>query len=124
MLEPEDRQAIVITVMDMLREQVTAPLERLIDCLLFELMSSDSIDSSRLAARLEELWSAMPEPERDGHGGRLYRRYLVLLTTLRDDPQRFLSSAPHTGERTAHVVPPDWFRGVIQGGREEGPDQG
>lgn len=122
MLDTDDREQIIITVLDMLKEQVTAPLERLIDCLLFELMANNSIDYSRLAGRLEELWSAMPEPEKDGHGGHLYRRYLVLLTTLRDDPQRFPSSAPNTGAHTERV-PPEWFRGVIQGTLEDGPDQ-
>jgi len=55
MLEDEDRQAIVITVFDMLREQILVPFERLLDCLLWELMAHQSVDYAALANKLESL---------------------------------------------------------------------
>lgn len=119
MLDPIDRDAIVTVILEAMANEVVKPLERLFDCLLFELMARDSIDYSRFAGRLEELWSTMPEAEKESSGGQLYERYLRVMQILRDDPQRWLSYGQSTDGQTPTV--PDWFRGVIAGGATGSP---
>lgn len=112
MLEREDMQAISLTVLEMIEERVTEPLQNLFDCLIFELIAQNSVDIARLAERLESLWQAMPEHAREGCG-HIYNRYRRLL----GNPELFAAglqpppSDPRSGER----LRPDWLRGVLDG---------
>jgi hypothetical protein len=121
MLEEEDRKAIIVTVLDMLNEQIAAPIEKLFVALLFELMASSAVDYARLATRLETFWKSLPEYEQRSAGGAMYFRLLRLLQLMRDDPERFLASVLRNDEPPVRV-PPDWLRGVIQGGVPDGRD--
>jgi len=119
MLEDEDRQAIVITVFDMLREQILVPFERLLDCLLWELMAHQSVDYAALANKLESLWSTMSETEKTGGMGKIYERSMVLLALMRDDPARCLEAFSRNDQPGRKTVPPEWLKGIIDGGRLE-----
>lgn len=116
MLDADERQQIIITVLDMLKEQIAAPTERIFLALIFELMAESSVDHGRLAERLEAQWECMPEYEKESIGGTVLLRLQRLLALLRDDPEQFLAYASGTDEQPARV-PPEWLRGVIQGGK-------
>ncbi len=118
MLEAEDRQMIIITVFDMLREQVLEPLENLLDCLLWELMARQSVDYESLADRLESLWNTMSEDVRTGGMGTIYERKMRVLMLMRDDPARALRILSGSAERPDRLSP-EWLKGIIDGGKTE-----
>lgn len=117
MLEREDMQAISLTVLEMIEERVTEPLQNLFDCLIFELIAQNSVDIPRLAARLESLWQAMPEHVREGCG-HIYNRYRLLLSS-QESIDAALRSWPPSDRNTEARPRPEWLRGVLDGGASD-----
>lgn len=117
MLDQNDREEIVTVIWEMMREEITQPLTQLMDCLVFELISQNSIDTVQLEQRLSSLWEGMTDQQRDTQGSKLFHRYLRVFQSMNSDPEswiEFLASAGCSAEGSQTTVP-DWFRGVIEG---------
>lgn len=120
MLDDSDKEIIIATMWEMIREEVTKPLTNLIDCLLFELMATDSVDRERLEQRLSSAWENTSEDDRDTLGYKMFYRYLRTLQSMNDEPESWielLQNARDNAESAAQL--PEWFRGVIQGDRDD-----
>lgn len=118
MLNDADREIIISTMWEMIREEVTKPLTSLVDCLLFELMATDSVDRERLEQRLSSIWKHTSAEDRETLGYKMFYRYLHTLRSMNDEPEfwiELLQNAQHSAESADQL--PEWFRGVIQGNR-------
>jgi len=119
MLDDADKEAIITTVWEMIREEVTKPLTSFMDCLMFELMASDSIDRERLEQRLSSIWEHTSEEDRETLGYKMFYRYLQTLRSMNDEPESWIEWLQKSRDNAASADQiPEWFQGVIQGSRD------
>ena len=103
------RDLLIELMATMLREEVSDPLEKLMDRLIALLLHGRAIETTELGRQMREAWGELPESARDTAGAALLAKYARLEHA--GMPPSDPPPAPGSGPT------PAWFRGLIQGGK-------
>jgi hypothetical protein len=121
MLDKDDKQIIIETVLDMLKHEIYEPLTMMFDALIFELISENSINFERLNNRLELFLENSDADFKTTMGSLILRRYTVLFERAHEDPD-FFSSLQSSSDKPVSEKFPEWLQGVIEGGHSKDDD--
>jgi hypothetical protein len=105
-MDTEERGMLIELMADMIRQEVSDPMGKLMDRLIALLLFSGAIQIDQLAEQMRQAFDELPEEERDTAGAQWLAKYGRL-----DAPP----SAPPPSPGNAAT--PDWFRGLIEGGK-------
>jgi hypothetical protein len=105
-MDSGERDILIGLMADMIRQEVSDPMERLLDRLIALLLFSGAIQIDQLGEQMRQAFAELPEEERDTAGAQLLAKY-GQLGTQPDGPPPAPDSA----------AMPAWFQGLIEGGK-------
>lgn len=111
-MNKEERDLMIELMADMIRQEVSGPLEQLMDRLIAMLIVTRALPAGDFGRQMHEAFAGLPEEERDTRGAALITKYAKLGDALGDK----LPGAADIGPGSAKPLP-DWFRGLIPGGK-------
>ena len=120
MSETMDLETVAKIGANLIASQMAQPLEMLLDCLVINLIKTDAIMPDLLERQLADMIPLLRESQLGSSGARLLRRYQQIAHRAAHDPAfRAMIEALSYKEPTR----PDWFRGVIEGGKLREDDE-
>ncbi|GBL46235.1 hypothetical protein SFMTTN_2048 [Sulfuriferula multivorans] len=105
-MEQEEREILIDLMADMVRQEVSDPLEKLMDRLIALLLFTGAIPLDELASQMRSALDELPSEQHDTRGAQLIAKYARLGVEPSDKPPSPDSAAK-----------PDWFLGLIEGGK-------